>query len=407
MIALFSAGLKLDRPLTFRDWSHGQPPAAARDAADDRRRRAAGRRAARAVGRRARSCSAPRWRRPTRCSRATSASGPPGDEDEHEPNFALTAEAGLNDGLAAPFVLAGLFVAEQRRRLGAWSGSPPTSSTRSGSGWRSAPGSGTLAAWSVKRLRSRDLLDRHVRRLPRDRHRARDLRARRAGRRLRLPRRLRGRPRVPPLRARPRDQRDRARGRRADGEAARARGDPAARLHAHRSTGSSARAGRAGCVAASCCSSWCGRWRACCRSSARAWTTRSEKAFVAWFGVRGVGTLYYVALIVGLGRARRAPSRSSSCGRASPPCSSRSSSTASPPGRRCAGCSRCAGASQAATCSSAAESSSLVERSSTAASSAGWWIGSVARLHAWRPRARAPARIVSPASNASNTRGSM
>ena len=32
--------------------------------------------------------------------------GPPGDEDEHEPNFALTAEAGVNDGLAFPFVLA-------------------------------------------------------------------------------------------------------------------------------------------------------------------------------------------------------------------------------------------------------------------------------------------------------------
>jgi sodium/hydrogen antiporter len=30
--------------------------------------------------------------------------GPPGDEDEHDPNFALTAEAGLNDGLAFPFV---------------------------------------------------------------------------------------------------------------------------------------------------------------------------------------------------------------------------------------------------------------------------------------------------------------
>ncbi|HEX8105938.1 MAG TPA: cation:proton antiporter [Solirubrobacteraceae bacterium] len=37
--------------------------------------------------------------------------GPPGDEDEHEPNFALTAEAGLNDGLAFPFVLLGLLVA--------------------------------------------------------------------------------------------------------------------------------------------------------------------------------------------------------------------------------------------------------------------------------------------------------
>ena len=39
--------------------------------------------------------------------------GPPGDEDEHEPNFALTAEAGLNDGLAFPFVFLGAFVAAE------------------------------------------------------------------------------------------------------------------------------------------------------------------------------------------------------------------------------------------------------------------------------------------------------
>jgi hypothetical protein len=39
--------------------------------------------------------------------------GPPGDEEEHEPNFALTAEAGGNDGLAAPLVLLGAFVAER------------------------------------------------------------------------------------------------------------------------------------------------------------------------------------------------------------------------------------------------------------------------------------------------------
>ncbi|MDQ3850008.1 MAG: cation:proton antiporter [Actinomycetota bacterium] len=37
--------------------------------------------------------------------------GPPGDEEEQEPNFALTAEAGLNDGLAFPFVLGGVLVA--------------------------------------------------------------------------------------------------------------------------------------------------------------------------------------------------------------------------------------------------------------------------------------------------------
>ena len=38
--------------------------------------------------------------------------GPPGDEDEHEPNFSLTGEAGLNDGLAFPFLFLGLFVLE-------------------------------------------------------------------------------------------------------------------------------------------------------------------------------------------------------------------------------------------------------------------------------------------------------
>ena len=44
--------------------------------------------------------------------------GPPGDEDEREPNFALTAEAGLNDGLAFPFVFLGAFVAAEGDRTG-------------------------------------------------------------------------------------------------------------------------------------------------------------------------------------------------------------------------------------------------------------------------------------------------
>jgi NhaP-type Na+/H+ or K+/H+ antiporter len=35
--------------------------------------------------------------------------GPPGHEDEHEPNFSITGEAGLNDGLAFPFLFLGLF----------------------------------------------------------------------------------------------------------------------------------------------------------------------------------------------------------------------------------------------------------------------------------------------------------
>ena len=36
--------------------------------------------------------------------------GPPGDTEEPEPRFALTAEAGFNDGLAFPFVFLGIFI---------------------------------------------------------------------------------------------------------------------------------------------------------------------------------------------------------------------------------------------------------------------------------------------------------
>lgn len=39
--------------------------------------------------------------------------GPPGEGGESEPRFALTAEAGLNDGLAFPFVFLGVFVAAE------------------------------------------------------------------------------------------------------------------------------------------------------------------------------------------------------------------------------------------------------------------------------------------------------
>lgn len=39
--------------------------------------------------------------------------GPPGDEEERAPNVALTAEAGLNDGLAFPFVFLGAFIAAE------------------------------------------------------------------------------------------------------------------------------------------------------------------------------------------------------------------------------------------------------------------------------------------------------
>jgi sodium/hydrogen antiporter len=36
--------------------------------------------------------------------------GPPGEEEEREPNFSVTAEAGFNDGLAFPFLLLGFFL---------------------------------------------------------------------------------------------------------------------------------------------------------------------------------------------------------------------------------------------------------------------------------------------------------
>lgn len=37
--------------------------------------------------------------------------GPPGEEDDQDTSFALTAEAGFNDGLAYPFVIAGIMIA--------------------------------------------------------------------------------------------------------------------------------------------------------------------------------------------------------------------------------------------------------------------------------------------------------
>jgi sodium/hydrogen antiporter len=48
--------------------------------------------------------------------------GPPGDEEEREPRFSITGEAGLNDGLALPFLFLGLFVVEEDGTgwLGEW-----------------------------------------------------------------------------------------------------------------------------------------------------------------------------------------------------------------------------------------------------------------------------------------------
>jgi NhaP-type Na+/H+ or K+/H+ antiporter len=84
--------------------------------------------------------------------------GPPGDEDEHEPNFALTAEAALNDGLAAPFVLLGVLLVEEAGTgwLGEWLLADVAWAVIVGFAVGAAVG--LFAAWSVKRLRDRDLL---------------------------------------------------------------------------------------------------------------------------------------------------------------------------------------------------------------------------------------------------------
>lgn len=110
IVALFSAGLKLDRPLTWRGW-----------------RSAAvllgvvmpltiGAVVLMGVGLLGLSLGAAvvlgGALAPTDPVLADDVQvGPPGEEEEPEPKFALTAEAGFNDGLAFPFVLLGIFIA--------------------------------------------------------------------------------------------------------------------------------------------------------------------------------------------------------------------------------------------------------------------------------------------------------
>jgi sodium/hydrogen antiporter len=82
--------------------------------------------------------------------------GPPGEEEEYEPNFALTSEAGLNDGLAFPFVLLGLAVAEGGDWFAEWLTADVLYAI--GAGVAFGGGLGLLLAWSIKRLRDLDLL---------------------------------------------------------------------------------------------------------------------------------------------------------------------------------------------------------------------------------------------------------
>ena len=126
LFALMGVGLALDRPLdlrrlgAWRKWGADLAAARDRDAADHRR---GGR--PRLVGdgprrRPRRCCSARRWPPPTPSSPPTCRwRGPPPPtsaeqeeiDESDEVRFALTSEAGLNDGLAFPFVYAAIFLA--------------------------------------------------------------------------------------------------------------------------------------------------------------------------------------------------------------------------------------------------------------------------------------------------------
>ena len=157
VLALFSAGLKLDRPLTFRNWSSvarllllAMPLTIGAVALLGDALLGLSVAGALLLG----AALAPT----DPVLAGDIGVGPPGDEDEHEPNFALTAEAGLNDGLAAPFVLAGLFVAEQGGTgwVPEWLAADVVYAIAVGVAIGAA--AGTVAAASVKRLRSRDML---------------------------------------------------------------------------------------------------------------------------------------------------------------------------------------------------------------------------------------------------------
>jgi NhaP-type Na+/H+ or K+/H+ antiporter len=121
VIALFATGLKLDRPLTWRSWSGvgrllvvAMPLTIAAVALFGSGVMGLSLGAALVLG---------AILAPTDPVLAGDVGvGPPGDEDERESNFSLTGEAGLNDGLAFPFLFLGLFVAEEGGSdwLGTW-----------------------------------------------------------------------------------------------------------------------------------------------------------------------------------------------------------------------------------------------------------------------------------------------
>lgn len=84
--------------------------------------------------------------------------GPPGEEDKHEPSFSITGEAGLNDGLAYPFLILGLFSLELGGSdwLGEWLWADVLYAILVGAAIGAA--AGYLLAAAAVRLRDRRLL---------------------------------------------------------------------------------------------------------------------------------------------------------------------------------------------------------------------------------------------------------
>ena len=110
VVALFATGLKLERELTFRGWRNvarlllvAMPLTIGAIALFGSLVMGLSLGAAIALG----ACLAPT----DPVLAGDIGVGPPGDEEEREPNFSITGEAGLNDGLAYPFVLLGLVLA--------------------------------------------------------------------------------------------------------------------------------------------------------------------------------------------------------------------------------------------------------------------------------------------------------
>ncbi len=112
IVALFGAGLRLDRPLRWREWSSTarlilvvMPLTIGAIAAFGTAAMGLSLGAAVILG---------AVLAPTDPVLASDVQvGPPGEQEEPEPQFALTSEAGINDGIAFPFIFLGVFIAAE------------------------------------------------------------------------------------------------------------------------------------------------------------------------------------------------------------------------------------------------------------------------------------------------------